>query len=122
MANRANALLFLRLLTNYLRVSTCAQDAALKPNHLVSQHLQAIGPGAVGEAATTRVVKGAATYRVLVGGSGREEGSVGFATEGHKLRLVLRVPGNYRGKNALFSGEVMGSVHWSSSAAAKLGH
>lgn len=103
MMNRTKASLFSLLLTV---VPVRAQDTAFKPDDLVSQHLQAIGPAAARDAAKTRVVKGAATYRILVGGSGREEGTVGFVSEGHKLRLVLRVPGNYRGENALFSGDV----------------
>lgn len=105
MSSLAKVLLCSLTLIN-LAISVFAQDAALKPDDFVSKHLQAIGPAAARDAAKTRVVKGTAAYRILVGGSGREEGSIGFATDGHKLRLVLRVPGNYRGENVLFSGDV----------------
>lgn len=83
-----------------------AQDAAFKPDDLPAKHLDAIGPVAVRSAAKTRVAQGAAVYRIVVGGGGREEGKAGLVSEGHKLRLVLRFPGNYRGENLLFNGDV----------------
>jgi len=73
----------------------------------VAKHLDAIGPVATRSGMKSRVVQGAATYRVVVGGGGSEEGKVGLVSEAHKLRLVLRFPGNYRGENVLFNGEVV---------------
>jgi hypothetical protein len=99
-------LAILLALANWLVGATYAQDAAFKPEELVAKHLDAIGPVATRSGMKDRVVQGAATYRVVVGGGGSEEGKVGLVSEAHKLRLVLRFPGNYRGENVLFNGEV----------------
>jgi len=94
------------VLTNWPVVPLRAQDAALKPDDLLTRHLDSIGPLAARSATKSRVVQGAAMYRIVVGGGGREDGKVGLVSEGHKVRLVLRFPGNYRGENVLFNGEV----------------
>jgi hypothetical protein len=93
-------------LMNWLATTPYAQDAALNPGDLLSRHLDAIGPVATRSGMKSRVVQGAATYRVVVGGGGSEEGKLGLVSEAHKLRLVLRFPGNYRGENMLYNGEV----------------
>jgi len=93
-------------LANGLVVPLRAQDAGFKPEDLVPRHLAAIGPAATRSGTKSRVVQGAAVYRILVGGGGREEGKVGLVSEGHKLRLMLRFPGDYSRENVLFNGEV----------------
>jgi hypothetical protein len=94
------------VLTNCFAIRGHAQDTALKVDDLVSRHLLAIGPVGARDAAKTRVVQGTAAYRILVGGSGRVEGNAGLVSEGRKLRVVLRFPGNYKGENVLFNGNV----------------
>jgi hypothetical protein len=98
--------LLLMTLSSSLSIALQGQDRVLKPDDLVSRHLDALGPAAAREAAKTRVVQAPATYRILVGGGGRDHGTLGLVSEGHKLRLVLRFPGNYRGENVLFNGDV----------------
>lgn len=93
-------------LANWLVAPLHAQNAALKPEDLLTKHLEALGPVAGRSGIKSRVVQGAATYRVVVGGGGSEEGKLGLVSEAHKLRLVLRFPGNYRGENVLYNGEV----------------
>ena len=84
-----------------------AGDAALKPEELVAQHLDAIGAAGTRSTAKTRAVQGAAVYRVVVGGGGHEDGKMGLVSDGQKLRFLVRFPQqNYVGESFLFNGDV----------------
>jgi hypothetical protein len=55
------------------------------------------------------VVQGTASYRILVGGSGKADGKTGFVSEGHKLRFVVKLPLiDYRGESIAFNGDAVG--------------
>jgi len=83
-------------------------DAAMKPEELVAKHLDSIGTAEVRAAAKTRTVQGAASFRILVGGSGKTEGTTGMVSEGNKVRLIMRFPQrDYRGENFLFNGDAL---------------
>jgi len=82
-------------------------DDSPKAEEIAAKHLDSIGDAATRSAAKTRAVQGSATYRIVVGGGGREEGKTGLVTDGHKLRFLVRFPDeNYRGENFLFNGDV----------------
>jgi hypothetical protein len=107
--HRAKSLLVLAMtlaLANWLASPVRAQDAAFKPEDLAARHLDAIGATATRSGIKSRVVQGAAMYRILVGGGGHEDGKLGLVSEGHKLRLVFRFPADYSRENVLFNGDV----------------
>jgi hypothetical protein len=86
-----------------------AADSSIKAEELVTKHLDAIGPPDARAAAKTRVVQGAAVYRIVVGGGGRLEGKTGLVSEGHKVRFMVKFPQeDYRGENVVFNGDSMG--------------
>jgi hypothetical protein len=60
-------------------------------------------------AAKTRVVQGAAAYRIVVGGAGQADGKTGLVSEGRKLRFIMKFPKvDYRGENLVFNGDAIG--------------
>lgn len=86
-----------------------ASDAALKADELLSRHLDSIGPASARAAVKTRVVQGAATHRLVVGGGGRQYGKTGMVSEGRKLRFMMKFPeDNYTGENIVFNGDAIG--------------
>src|SRR4051812_22236286 len=83
-----------------------AADATLKPEELVSRHLEAIGSAAARAAAKNRVVQGTAVYRILVGGGGRAQGKTGLVSDDHKLRFMVKLPGvDYLGETFVYDGQ-----------------
>jgi hypothetical protein len=81
---------------------------ALSPQDLVTKHLDALGTKEARTTIKTRVVQGTAVYRILVGGGGRLEGKTGIASEGHKLRFMLKfAPNDYRGETAVYNGQAV---------------
>ncbi len=76
---------------------------------LLAHHLAAIGSSDARSAAKTRVVQGAAAYRIVVGGSGRADGKTGLVSEGRKLRFMMKFNGvDYLGENLVFDGSGIG--------------
>ena len=72
---------------------------------LLNKHLAAIGTPEVRNA-KSRVVEGAATYKILVGGSGQVQGKSVFASEGEKVRMLLKVNlDRYHGEQFIYSGK-----------------
>jgi len=72
---------------------------------LLNKHLAALGAPEVRNA-KSRVVEGAATYKILVGGSGQVQGKSVFASEGEKLRMLLKVNlDQYHGEQFIYSGK-----------------
>jgi len=85
-----------------------ASDAAPKAEELLARHLDSIGPANARSAVKTRVVQGAATYRLVVGGGGRQDGKTGMVSEGRKLRFMMKFPqGDYTGENIVFNGNAI---------------
>ena len=86
-----------------------ASDTAPKTDELLARHLDSIGPASARSAVKTRVVQGAATYRLVVGGGGRQDGKTGMVSEGRKLRFMMKFPqGDYTGENIVFNGNAIG--------------
>jgi hypothetical protein len=78
-------------------------------DQLLSRHLESIGKPDARAAAKDRVVQGSASYRILVGGSGKAEGKRGFVSEGHKIRFMAKLPlVDYRGESIAFNGDSVG--------------
>jgi hypothetical protein len=78
-------------------------------DQLLSRHLESIGKPDARAAAKDRVVQGSASYRILVGGSGKAEGKGGFVSEGHKIRFMAKLPlVDYRGESIAFNGDSVG--------------
>jgi hypothetical protein len=103
----SSVLLPIVFLASWLVVPAHGGDAVLKPEELLSQHLDAIGTAGVRAATKTRAVQGSAMYRVVVGGGGHEEGKTGLVSDGRKIRFLVRFPQNdYGGENFLFNGDV----------------
>jgi hypothetical protein len=99
----------LLVLTNGPAVPVYAADSAPRPEELVARHLDAIGSADARAAVKDRVVQGTASYRILVGGSGKADGKTGFVSEGHKLRFMVKLPLiDYRGESIAFNGDAVG--------------
>ena len=72
----------------------------VKPEDLLAHHLDSIGTREVRNGVKSRVVEGAATYKLLVGGSGAIEGKSVFASEGQKAHILLKVAAQqYHGRH-----------------------
>ncbi len=79
--------------------------AELKAEDLVTKHLDSIGSAQIRNSLKSRVVQGAATYRVLVGGSGAIDGKCILATDGPKSNLLLKINASgYRGEQWIWNG------------------
>lgn len=78
----------------------------LSPDDLLARHLDSIGKREAREKVKTRLVEGAATYRVLVGGSGAIDGKSVFVSEGQKARMLLKINASgYRGEQFIVNGD-----------------
>jgi hypothetical protein len=77
----------------------------LSAEELVAKHLAALGTPEARAAVKTRVAQGSAVFRLVVGGGGQIQGTVGMVSEGRKKRFVMKFQQNYRGENFLFNGE-----------------
>jgi hypothetical protein len=102
-----SALASFAALTIGLAVPLYGGDSAMKPEDLVARHLDALGSKEARAAAKTRVVQGAAVYRILVGGGGLAEGKTGLASDGRKLRFMMRFQTDYRGETFVCNGDAV---------------
>lgn len=102
-----SALAFLLVLMNGVAVPLYGGDSAIKPEDLVARHLDALGSKEARAAAKTRVVQGAAVYRILVGGGGLAEGKTGLVSEGRKLRFMMKFHTDYRGETFVSNGDAV---------------
>lgn len=77
----------------------------IKPEEVLAKHLDAIGSAQARKSIKSRAIQGAATYRVLVGGSGAIDGKFQFATEVPKSDYLFRINGSgYQGEQFIFDG------------------
>jgi hypothetical protein len=106
-ARALSALAFFVALTSWCAVPLYGGDAAMKPEELVARHLDSLGSKEARAAAKTRVVQGAAVYRILVGGGGMAEGKTGLVSDGQKLRFVMKFQTDYRGETFVCDGEAV---------------
>jgi hypothetical protein len=96
------------LITAFLLVTVPArvQCAEPVPENIILKHLDSLGSAAARAAVNSRVVEGAATYRVLVGGSGAIDGKSVLATENHKTNLLLKINANgFHGEQFICDGD-----------------
>src|ERR1700693_3670190 len=100
------ALAFFVAVTNWCAVPLYGGDA-MKPEELVARHLDSLGSKEARAAAKTRVVQGAAVYRILVGGGGLAEGKTGMVSDGRKLRFMMKFQTDYRGETFVCDGETV---------------
>src|SRR5712692_3921556 len=106
------AVTILVALTNWPAVPLYGGEPAMKPEDLVTRHLEALGSAEARVAAKTRVVQGAAVYRILVGGGGHLDGKTGLVSEGRKLRFMVKLPQNdYKGESVAFNGDAIQVAH-----------
>src|SRR5437868_15003528 len=78
----------------------------LQPEELVQRHLESIGSAETRAGAKSRVVEGIASYRLLVGGSGRIDGKAVCVSEGHKMQLLLKIlASQYNGERFYSDGQ-----------------
>jgi hypothetical protein len=109
--SRANTLLAAAIfvvLTNLPAAPLYGGEPAMKPEDLVARHLEALGSAEARGAAKTRVVQGAAVYRILVGGSGHLDGKTGLVSDGRKVRFMVKLPQNdYKGESVAFNGDAV---------------
>ncbi len=77
----------------------------VKPEDVIAKHLDAIGTAQARKDVKSRVVQGAATYRILAGGSGTIDGKFVVASEGQKSDMVFKVVANaYLGEQFIYDG------------------
>jgi len=73
---------------------------------ILQRHLDSIGPASARGATKPRVVEGAASYRVLAGGSGRIDGKAVVVSEGRKLHMLLKIGAEqYKGEQFICDGD-----------------
>ena len=106
-ARALSALAFFVAFTNWGAVPLYGGDASMKPEELVARHLDSVGSKEARAAAKTRVVQGAAVYRILVGGGGLAEGKTGMVSDGRKVRFMMKFQTDYRGETFVCDGETV---------------
>lgn len=106
-ARLASAAAIFVVLASWPAVPVYGGDSAMKPEDLVARHLDSVGSKEARAAAKTRVVQGAAVYRILVGGGGLAEGKTGLVSEGRKFRFMMKFQTDYRGETFVCNGETV---------------
>ena len=97
---------FVVLISFLLIVPVPLTASDLTPDDVVAKHLQSLGSAQARASIKSRVVEGTATYKLLVGGSGQLVGKAGFASEGRKVRMVLKFNDpKYSGEQFIYDGE-----------------
>jgi len=86
-------------------ISARAED--LKPEDIVTHHLNSIAPAEVRAALKSRVVQGTLKFHILVGGGGDVSGTWGRVSEQRHSNFVMRFAagGDWRGEQFVFDGE-----------------
>lgn len=80
--------------------------AEMSPEAVIARHLESLGRPDVRSAAKSRVVEAAATYRLLVGGSGAIDGKAVLASEGNESNFLLKINTvEYRGEQFICDGQ-----------------
>jgi len=100
------ALAFFVAVTNWCAVPLYGGDA-MKPEELITRHLDSLGSKEARTAAKTRAVQGTAVYRILVGGGGTAEGKTGIVSDGRKFRFMMKFQTDYRGETFVSDGEAV---------------
>ena len=89
-----------------LGVTLPSHAADMKPEDIVAKHLDSIGTAQARAAAKSRVVEGAVTYNLLVGGAGTLEGKAVLVSQEDKLHFMMKLNNNqYRGEQFIYDGK-----------------
>ena len=91
-------------------ISLPARAEDLKPEDIVTRHLDSIGPAEVRAALKSRVVQGSLKFHILVGGGGDVSGTWGRVSEQNRSNFVMRFAagGDWRGEQFVFDGQHTG--------------
>jgi hypothetical protein len=97
---------FCALLLSLFFTGGAAVGASLRPEDLIQRHLASIGTPAALAGVRSRLVRGNATYKILVGGSGQIRGVMVFVSEGPKIHLLLKTNTvEYKGEQFICDGK-----------------
>ena len=113
----------LLMATALLSIVPSVLAGELKPEDIVAKHLESIGPAQARQGLKSRVVRGGATYRVLVGGSGAIDGAYVFASEGPRSNFLLKINGSsYKGEQFICDGNKTSiAATWSDKSRSEFG-
>ena len=91
----------------FIALSVAAHPEDLKPEEIVSRHLDSIGPAEIRATMKSRVVQGTLKFHILVGGGGDITGTWGRVSEQRRSNFVMRFAagGDWRGEQFVFDGE-----------------
>lgn len=74
----------------------------LKPEDLVAHHLESIGAATARTANKSRVVQGAARFKILVGSGGQLDGKGAVVSEGQKINIMMKFAADYKRRTIYF--------------------
>ena len=77
----------------------------LKPEDLVAHHLESIGAATARTANKSRVVQGAARFKMLVGSGGQLDGKGAVVSEGQKINIMMKFASDYKGEQFISDGQ-----------------
>lgn len=91
----------------FVTVGVAAHSQNLKPEEIVTHHLDSIGPAEARAAIKSRVVQGTLKFHVLVGGGGDVSGTWGRVSEQRRSNFVMRFAtgGDWHGEQFIFDGD-----------------
>lgn len=91
------------ILLSSLALPSYAAD--MKPEEIVTKHLDSVGTAQARAAAKSRVVEGTVAYKILVGGAGNLDGKSVLVSQEQKLQFMMKLNNNlYRGEQFIFDG------------------
>lgn len=98
------------LLLSAIIISTSAIAENMKPDEIVSRHLNSIGTPEARAAIKSRVVQGTLKMHILVGGGGEVTGTWGRVSQQRQSNFVMRFAagGDWRGEQFVYDGEHAG--------------
>jgi hypothetical protein len=93
-----------------MTITTSALAENMKPDEIVSRHLNSIGTQEARAAIKSRAVQGTLRMHILVGGGGEVTGTWGRVSEQRQSNFVMRfaTAGDWRGEQFIFDGEHTG--------------
>ncbi len=91
----------------FAAISVSARAEDLKPEDIVSHHLDSIAPAEVRAALKSRVVQGTLKFHIVVGGGGDVSGTWGRVSQQRQSNFVMRFAagGDWRGEQFRFDGD-----------------
>ena len=88
-----------------LSVTSSAQDKKLTPEDLIARHVESLGNREARDSARSRVLSGAVTLTMRVGGAGNLTGNAVMVSSGARLRFGMKFPAvEYPSEDVAFDG------------------